>query len=230
MSNYNNLYYSYPISIPPLSTTDSIKPCEGYVQNNIGQDPIMGLEILKKGNIDFYQNKFKSINIDTRRIEFLRGKQQTPFATVLSCCDSRVPTEIVFNRGVGDIFTARSAGEVLDQALIGSIQYSIEVLGVKLVVIMGHTDCGAVNASVKYWRDQPYEKHIQYILNEIGPAAKKALMDDPENPYTLATVYQINNVENQLRGIFERQNIRTANIMFVKCIYDMNTGQVHWLS
>ena len=221
-SNYNTLHKSYPITIPVFRA----EPCRGTIENN-SQDPIMGLELLKKGNIEFYQNRFKSINIDTRRISELIGQKQKPFATVLSCCDSRVPTEIVFNRGIGDIFTARSAGEVLDNAIVGSIQYSIEVLGVKLVVIMGHTDCGAVNASVDYWSNKPFEKHIQYILNEIKPAAEKALSEYSNDTYRLATIYQIQNVENNLRSFLGHE--MSNSIMFVKCLYHMDTGRVEWL-
>ena len=95
----------------------------------------------------FINNKLKHPDEDLkRRKEALKG--QHPFAVILSCSDSRVPLEIIFDQGIGDIFEIKNAGNVLDDHVIGSIEYAVMHCGVKLVVIMGHQDCGAIAATL----------------------------------------------------------------------------------
>ncbi|MCX5192607.1 carbonic anhydrase [Streptomyces sp. NBC_00249] len=98
-------------------------------------------------------------------------KAQHPFAIVLGCVDSRVPPELVFDQGLGDLLTVRSAGEVLDEAVLGSIAYGVLELAVPLVLVLGHQSCGAVGAAVH--ADETGEKlpaHIQYLADQIRPA------------------------------------------------------------
>ena len=95
---------------------------------------------------------------------------QHPFAVVLGCIDSRVPPELVFDQGLGDLFVVRSAGEVLDEAVLGSIAYGPLELGTPLIVVLGHQSCGAVTAAVK--ADETGERlpaHIQYLADQIAP-------------------------------------------------------------
>ncbi|WP_258314453.1 carbonic anhydrase [Streptomyces sp. Act143] len=95
---------------------------------------------------------------------------QHPFAVVLGCIDSRVPPELVFDQGLGDLMTVRSAGEVLDEAVLGSIAYGVLELGIPLVLVLGHQSCGAVRAAVEAEEsDEPLPAHIQYLADQIRP-------------------------------------------------------------
>jgi carbonic anhydrase len=95
---------------------------------------------------------------------------QHPFAVVLGCIDSRVPPELVFDQGLGDVITVRSAGEVLDEAVLGSVAYGVLELGIPLVVVLGHQSCGAVRAAVEAdLSGKPLPAHIQYLADQIRP-------------------------------------------------------------
>ncbi|MEU6982040.1 carbonic anhydrase [Streptomyces sp. NPDC046324] len=100
---------------------------------------------------------------------------QHPFALILGCVDSRVPPELVFDQGLGDLLAIRSAGQALDEAVLGSIQFGVEELGVPLVVVLGHERCGAATAAVEYVRTgKPVEGHLARIVEEIAPVARAA--------------------------------------------------------
>ncbi|MEV7091169.1 carbonic anhydrase [Streptomyces sp. NPDC093085] len=103
------------------------------------------------------------------RSELISG--QHPFAVVLGCIDSRVPPELVFDQGLGDLMTVRSAGEVLDEAVLGSISYGVLELGIPLVLVLGHQSCGAVAAAVEAEETgKELPAHIQYLADQIKPA------------------------------------------------------------
>ncbi len=105
------------------------------------------LKKLTEGNKRFVTGKFAHLNIGAdRRAQLTKG--QHPFAVVVSCSDSRVPPEIVFDQGLGDLFVIRTAGEDVDDVVVGSVEYAVEHLGANLVVVLGHQDCGAVKATV----------------------------------------------------------------------------------
>ena len=104
-----------------------------------------------------------------RREEVQRG--QTPFAVILGCSDSRVPPEIIFDQGVGDLFVIRVAGNIVDDAVLGSIEYAAEHLGVGLVVVLGHQRCGAVQAAVKGGEARG---HVAALIEAISPAVYEA--------------------------------------------------------
>lgn len=96
---------------------------------------------------------------------------QHPFAIILGCADSRVPPEIIFDQGLGDLFVIRVAGNILDDAILGSIEYAVEELGTTLVLVLGHERCGAVAATVKH---AAVSGHISTLLNAIQPAVNQA--------------------------------------------------------
>ncbi|MFC7303674.1 carbonic anhydrase [Streptomyces monticola] len=101
------------------------------------------------------------------------ARGQHPFAVVLGCIDSRVPPEHIFDQGLGDLLVIRSAGHALDEAVLGSVQYGVEELGVPLVVVLGHERCGAVSAAVRQVRTgAPVHGHLTRVVDEIAPAAR----------------------------------------------------------
>ncbi|MFF4351466.1 carbonic anhydrase [Streptomyces sp. NPDC001530] len=100
--------------------------------------------------------------------------EQHPFAVVVGCVDSRVPPELVFDQGLGDLLCIRTAGQVLDEAVLGSIQYGVEVLHIPLVLVLGHERCGAVAATLSHLRDgAPVPGHLRLLVDEIAPAARR---------------------------------------------------------
>ncbi|MFD7319664.1 carbonic anhydrase [Streptomyces sp. NPDC059875] len=146
---------------------------------------------------------------------------QHPFALVLGCVDSRVPPELVFDQGLGDLVTIRSAGQALDEAVLGSIQFGVEELGVPLVLVLGHERCGAATAAVEYVRTgKPVEGHLARVVEEIAPAARAA-RDLPGDW-----------VENTVRANVARIRRRLARdeafdkALIVGARFDLDTGKV----
>ena len=126
--------------------------------------PDTALQMLKEGNSRFVQNKMISRDLQGQVTDTSTG--QFPFAAILSCIDSRVPAEIVFDQGIGDIFSARVAGNIVNEDVLGSIEYACKVAGSKIVVVMGHTKCGAVTAACK----NVELGNITALLAKIKPA------------------------------------------------------------
>ncbi|MFJ6126476.1 carbonic anhydrase [Streptomyces griseoviridis] len=104
----------------------------------------------------------------------LLAAEQHPFAVVVGCVDSRVPPELVFDQGLGDLLCIRTAGQVLDEAVLASVQYGVEVLRVPLVLVLGHERCGAVAATLDHLRaGVPVPGHLELLVEEIAPAARR---------------------------------------------------------
>ena len=127
------------------------------------------LKNLLDGNQRFISGKLSQKDLAVRRTELVKG--QAPGAVVLSCSDSRVPPELIFDQGLGDVFVVRVAGNVADPVTLGSIEYAVEHLHVPLVIVMGHDKCGAVKATVDGGKP---EGNIRAIVAKIAPAVRKA--------------------------------------------------------
>jgi carbonic anhydrase len=122
---------------------------------------------------------------------------QHPFAIIIGCSDSRVPPEIIFDCGLGDLFVARSAGHVLDTAILASVQYAIEHLGVKLILVLGHSNCGAVKAAME---SSPSSGPLEALLNIIRPSTTKAA-NSASDPLDRAVIANICMTLDQLKKI-----------------------------
>lgn len=129
-----------------------------------GLNPLDALNKLKEGNIRFLNNNGESRQLLTQVNQTSTG--QFPFAVVLSCIDSRVPVEHILDQGIGDIFSARVAGNIINEDVLGSMEYSCKVAGSKLILVMGHTKCGAVKAAC----DGVELGNITPMLAKIKPA------------------------------------------------------------
>lgn len=160
-----------------------------------------------------------------RREELTKG--QHPFAIVLSCSDSRVPPEIVFDQALGDIFVIRVAGNVVDPIALGSIEYGAEHLHSPLLVILGHTQCGAVTAALEV-KGKP-EGNIGAILNKIMPAvdtAKKAQKDKGET-LNIAIKENIRNVHKDvMKSEIISHLVHEGKLKIVGGVYNLETGKV----
>ena len=169
-----------------------------------------------------------------RRTEFLDG--QSPFAVVLGCSDSRVPVEIVFDQGLGDLFVVRVAGNVVAPSQVGSVEFAVERFGTRLVVVLGHTGCGAVLATLEELR-RPAERqspNLRSIVDRIRPSVEPLLVEDrtrdPEDLARAAVRANVRVAADHLRhgsGILE-QLIRDGGLMVVGAEYSLETGTVEF--
>jgi len=160
-----------------------------------------------------------------RRRELVRG--QRPLAAVLGCSDSRVVPEIIFDCGLGDLFVARVAGNIADEGALGSMEYAVESLGVRLVVVLGHTRCGAVGAVVQ---DSPHSGHIEHVLGMVRKGMEKA-RQDPGEGYVRCILANIGGAVRMVAGMSEhvRELVRKKQLMVVGALYDIETGEVEFL-
>jgi carbonic anhydrase len=155
---------------------------------------------------------------------------QHPFACVLGCADSRVPPELIFDQGLGDLFTIRAVGEVLDDAVVGSIEYAVEHLHVPLVVVLGHTGCGAVGAAIDLVRgDGRPTGAVNTVARAIESAVRSTPPDADEEAFLDACV------RNQARRVrtelVERSTvIRQSPVAVAAAVYNLRTGLVSRLS
>ncbi|MFD8236610.1 carbonic anhydrase [Streptomyces sp. NPDC059696] len=155
---------------------------------------------------------------------------QHPFAVVLGCIDSRVPPELVFDQGLGDLMTVRTAGEVLDEAVLGSVAFGVLELGIPLVVVLGHQSCGAVRAAVQ--AEQSGERlpaHMQYLVDRIRPAIDHSQEGDARIDATVNSHVRL--VRSRLAEEPEfAARIGTGKLAIVGARYELTTQVVHRLA
>ena len=192
-------------------------------------DPYYGLMKLAYGNRRFAENK--SIRPRQTDEDLKNGSLgQKPFATIIGCADSRVPNEIIFDQGVGDLFITRTAGQVMAEASYGTIEYATQVLQTRLIVVLGHQSCGAVQAAMKLPEDPP--GHVVTLINAIKPASLYAKEHAPESNETqMLDIAVRQNVIEQvdlLRGlepVLSRRFDR-GEVLIVGAVYNLETGVV----
>jgi carbonic anhydrase len=173
-----------------------------------------------------------TLALEARRRELIAG--QNPFAIILGCSDARVPAEIIFDQGLGDLFVIRVAGNIVAPSQIGSVEFAAERYGTKLVVVLGHTGCGAIQATLEELR-RPTESHspnLRSIVDRVSPAIESLLENDQNlAPAALehrAVRANIRASANQLRHgsqILERL-IDHEGLRVVGADYDLETGEV----
>jgi carbonic anhydrase len=184
------------------------------------------LKSLKEGNKRFVEGKSIKPHQDLQRINEVSSGQK-PFAIIIGCSDSRVPNEIIFDQGLGDLFIIRTAGQVSTFASWGSIEFGNAVLGANLIVVMGHTKCGAVAAACQI-PDVP--GHIVTLINAIKPAAQLAKTqkgDEVENAVKINVAMQVQQLEN-LEPVLTKAVI-SKNLKIVGAVYNLETGNVDFL-
>lgn len=183
------------------------------------------LQKLQQGNERFVKFNLKHPNqTKARRLELVKG--QHPFVTVLSCSDSRVPTELIFDQGLGDIFVIRNAGNVLDEHVIGSIEYSVEHLGVNLIVVMGHESCGAVGAAMS---DEKQPEAIESLIESIEPAVEKCKHSNTLTYENVIKTHAKLGVEEILKDKDLCEFVQKHNVKIVPAYYSLKTGKVEFL-
>ncbi|MEA3423393.1 MAG: carbonic anhydrase [Bacillota bacterium] len=180
------------------------------------------LELLINGNKRFESGELQHPDRDAkRRMEGLSG--QNPFAVVVGCSDSRVPPEILFDQGIGDLFVIRVAGNIIDDAVIGSVEYAVKQLETPLVMVMGHNLCGAVQTAIAGVKES---KYIEVIAEKIQPAIDAVSLD--ETDYLDKVIRK--NVELMVDKLTTSSQIlnnslKSGEIAFIGGYYDIATGK-----
>lgn len=197
------------------------------------QTPESALQILKEGNQRFLSGNREERDLNQQVIETTTG--QYPFATVLSCIDSRVPVETIFDLGIGDIFSARVAGNIVNEDLLGSMEFACKLAGTKLLLVLGHTSCGAVKGAC----DKVTMGNLSLLLSRIQNAvnATKEPTDPAERHsqnIDFVNRVAVNNVVLTIDEIRRRSPILKdledlGEIRIVGAMYHIENGQVSWL-
>ena len=191
--------------------------------------PKKALIRLKEGNERFWKGKSTHPNRDAElRSELLN--EQKPFAVVIACSDSRVPVEIILDVGLGDLFVIRTAGQVLSREVLGSMEYAVKKLKVKLVVILGHDNCGAVKSALAIYKSHKYDKlsdNLQTLLNHFFPVFEKMenLHHNTLNEAIIENInYQIEDLKQ--KDAYLAAKIKKKEIMLVGAKYNLSTGKI----
>lgn len=193
----------------------------------ISLTPKKAYNILVDGNERFIQNVKAQRNLQDQVLETSSG--QYPFAVVLSCIDSRVPVELVFDQGIGDIFSARVAGNIVNEDILGSIEYACKVAGSKIVVVLGHTKCGAVTSAC-----QGVELgNITALLHKIKPAVDMIRSGNEEMNNEAVEEVSVLNVKLSIDRIRNESPIlsemeKNKEIDIVGALYHVSDGKVEF--
>ena len=198
------------------------------LRDPIAKNPEDAIRALKTGNSRFFSGSARrpELSAAERRSQILA---QTPFAVVLSCSDSRVPTEIVFDQGLGTLFITRVAGNVIETGTLGSIEYGIGHLKSHVVVVLGHEGCGAVKAALLPPEQRAREtENIQALLNSIVPAvAKIGKIRDEKAKLREAVVANVRQqVQNLKKVKFVQNAIASGKIAVIGAFYEITSGAV----
>ena len=209
---------------------DSVKwRKEHYVINRDSAfaDPRIALKKLVGGNRRFVEGKSIKPRQSLQTLKTLEAGQ-APFATIVGCSDSRVPNELIFDQGLGDLFIIRTAGQVSAAASYGSMEFATLKLKTKLIVVLGHTECGAVAAAVQ--RPENVPGHIVTLINEIKPAVAKCahlLGNAVNNAVRQNVIDQVENLRNLEPILYKKYH--DGEILIVGAVYDIHTGKVEFL-
>jgi carbonic anhydrase len=217
--------------------------------DSYSQEKQDALERLKEGNKRFYTNQMSHQRQDSFAVEALKESQH-PFAVVISCSDSRVTPEIVFDQGLGDIFCIRTAGNVMSDYEEGSVEYAVEHLGTELVVVLGHKKCGAVKAFLDFVQGKENHRnhndenhiikerpeaasHIKSILEkmESEEEQQELIKSKCDNHYERAVEANVINGVKQLRKSdpILKEIYQNGKVKIVGAIYDIDNGHVTFL-
>jgi carbonic anhydrase len=186
--------------------------------------PHQGYEILVEGNKRFINN----LKSDHDHLEMINETRegQYPFAVILSCMDSRTSVELIFDQGLGDLFSIRVAGNIVNNDILASIEYAIKYVGSKVLMVLGHTECGAIKSAKAGVKDG----HITTLLDRIQPSISKAMLKE-EDYHMFDDNAAYANVENSLEEILTRSEIvkemfKKGEIGIVGGVYDIESGKV----
>ena len=191
--------------------------------------PSDALQMLKDGNKRFVESEMYKRDLHDQVHATAKG--QYPFAIVLGCIDSRVPPEITFDEGIGDIFDARIAGNFVNDDILGSMEFACKITGAKLILVMGHTNCGAIKGAI----DDAQLGNLTQLLTKIKPAVDKTVYDGEKSSknYDYVDLVAKENVilaieEIKLKSPVLKEMYDNGEIDIVGCMYNLNDGKVEY--
>lgn len=195
--------------------------------------PQKALQFLKEGNLRFINNLKAERNLLEQVNDTREG--QWPFAAILSCIDSRTSAELIFDQGLGDIFSIRIAGNIVNTDIIGSLEFACKIAGSKLIVVLGHTNCGAIKGAC----DHIEMGNLTELLSKIQPAVyeehstKEYTLRNSKNSNFVENVTDIN-IQRSVKNIVERSSIiehmiADQKIAIIGAKYDLETGMVNFI-
>jgi carbonic anhydrase len=197
---------------------------KGISKKSSIKTPNDAIDELKKGNQRFLDGK--QINTNYREEIEQTKNDQNPHSIILSCLDSRIPPEIIFDQGIGNIFVARVAGNIEDPNVLGSMEFATKVKGTKLIVVMGHNKCGAVKGAI----DNAELGNLTQLVDQIKPA----ITGDKSNMDAMLTQSAYKNVELTIDDILKKSPIvndlvKQEVVKIVGAFYDIETGKVKFM-
>jgi carbonic anhydrase len=190
---------------------------------DVGPDPDQTWKALLDGNTRYAEGRARHPHDSVARRKELISSQH-PSAIILGCADSRVPPEVIFDQGLGDLFVIRIAGNVAPDEVVASIEYAVAHLGSRLIIVLGHQSCGAVAAAIE---GGEAEGHLGTLIHRIAPAAQKAKAQGGDT-LDLAVRYNVQNTVAQLKDSVPilDQAIRSGKVKIIGARYDLATGKV----
>lgn len=216
------------VSLPPLalSVADEVHAASALPKTGLSAD--QALALLKEGNDAFVKGSCAATGAPARIGELAKG--QAPFAVIVGCSDSRTPPEQIFSRGLGELFITRVAGNTVDAVSLGSIEYGVAVLGAPLVVVLGHTQCGAVDAAVRAVKDNAkFPGSIGRVVAPIIPAVRSVKgSDDLVNRAVQANVQRTVAQLKTARPIVAKA-VSDGAAKVVGGVYDLQKGTVAFM-
>jgi carbonic anhydrase len=196
--------------------------------NNI--PPSAALQRLIDGNARYVQNKIDLKDFTAGRAA--RAAAQYPVAAILGCADSRVAPEFIFDQDPGELFVCRVAGNYMNVDILASLEYGVEVLGAPLVMVLGHTNCGAVKAVLQYEKDRKaLPGHLQMLLDAVSPGVVEAMRQGPTDELNHAIEANVRHNAQRLRQANPviAKAVEEKKVDVVSAVYELATGQVRLL-
>ncbi len=208
-------------SLPALAASATPPKPENVIS------PDEALSRLMSGNARYVSNKPSPTDFASTRAALALG--QNPYASILSCADSRISPELCFDAERGDLFVTRVAGNYVTPAILASLEYGAAVLQSPLIVVLGHTSCGAINAAIKaVKKDEDFPGHIQQLTTDLSPAVTAAMKTKPANLELAAVRENVLINVNKLRNATPilRRRVQNGQLKVVGGVYDLDTGRV----
>jgi carbonic anhydrase len=220
------------VSAPALAqtsteTTEKKAPAVQTKESQAAITPASAVEKLKQGNARFVDKSMRSRDWMAEVPATAHG--QYPFAAILACMDSRAPVEIIFDQGIGDVFAIRIAGNIVNEDELGSLEYATKAVGTKLLVVLGHTSCGAVKGAI----EETKLGNLTGLLGRIRPAVSASGPGSSKDDAYVTKVAQAN-VALAMKEIREKSptikaQLEAGTVRLVGAIYDVATGKVTFL-
>jgi len=217
----------FTLTTPLAGQETAAKPEVQTRESQAAMTPSAALERLKAGNARFAANEMKERDWSAKVVATASG--QFPYAAILACMDSRAPVEVVFDQGLGDVFGIRVGGNVVNDDELGSLEYALKV-GAKLIVVLGHTDCGAVKGAI----DDVKLGNLTGLLAKIHPAVAAAGCRSSKDDACVTKVAEMNvrqsMKEIRARSPYLRKYLDEGKAKLVGAMYDVATGRVTFLN